>query len=120
MKTAEQHNAETFDLGQLVQSMAASHAQAVSVGMEAAEARFLPAIRALEREFFAALLDPETKMRTSLQVAITHVLALVPSPITEKVNAYANSKVKQDQLARHEGRPDHDTDVVGRALKAGM
>jgi hypothetical protein len=33
---------------------------------------------------------------------------------------YAETMVKRDQLARHEGTPEHDTDVVGRALKAGM
>lgn len=33
---------------------------------------------------------------------------------------YAETMIKRDQLARHEGLPVHDTDFVGRALKAGM
>jgi hypothetical protein len=33
---------------------------------------------------------------------------------------YADTMVKRDQLARHEGRADQDLDVVGRAMIAGM
>jgi hypothetical protein len=38
----------------------------------------------------------------------------------EAKNDYAVVMTKRDQFARHEGKPEHDTDVVGRALKAGM
>jgi hypothetical protein len=40
-------------------------------------------------------------------------------PIVPAID-YAETMVKRDQLARHTGTPEHDTDVVGRALKAGM
>jgi hypothetical protein len=107
-------------LGQMIAGIAESHAIGVRSGALSERLNITPAIHALEREFFAALIDPETKMKTSLQVAICAVIALVPSAITDKVNAYANAKIKEDQLSRHQGRPEHDTDVVGRALKAGM
>lgn len=32
---------------------------------------------------------------------------------------YAETMVKRDQLARHEGRPEHDLDTFGRPLRAG-
>lgn len=32
---------------------------------------------------------------------------------------YAETMIRRDQLALHEGRPDHDQDVFGRQLKAG-
>jgi hypothetical protein len=38
----------------------------------------------------------------------------------EANNDYAAVMTKRDQLARHEGRPDQDLDVVGRVLRAGM
>lgn len=44
-------------------------------------------------------------------------LFFVPIPIA--VNAYANAMVKREQIARHEGKPEHDLDVVGRVLRAG-
>jgi hypothetical protein len=31
----------------------------------------------------------------------------------------ADDAVKREQLARHEGRPEHDLDTCGRPLKAG-
>lgn len=37
----------------------------------------------------------------------------------DKINAYANAMTQRDKEARHEGRPEQDLDVVGRALRAG-
>ena len=45
----------------------------------------MAAIRLLEREFFASLIDKETKMSTRLQIAICHVLGLIPSAITDVI-----------------------------------
>ena len=84
------------ELSQLVQDMAVTHERLVKTGMEVAEAKFRPAIRVLEREFFASLIDPDTRMKTSLQVAICHVLALTPSSITERVSEYAIEKIARD------------------------
>lgn len=108
-------NDELSPLGRMVAGIAEANISGISAGVKASEQRMGPAIRALEKEFFAAMDDGTTKMRTALQIAICNVIALLPS-----ANDYANAMVKRDQLARHEGRPEHDTDVVGRALKAGM
>lgn len=42
-----------------------------------------------------------------------------PSNSEESANAYANAAIKRDQIARHEGREDHDRDSTGRILSAG-
>ncbi|HZM33651.1 MAG TPA: hypothetical protein VFC18_04080 [Burkholderiales bacterium] len=110
---------KNFDFDKVVQDMASSYAEIMKVGMAAGEQKFVPAIRALEQAFFSALIDPETNMKTALQVAICHVLALAPSPITSKVQEYADVKIKRDQLARHEGRADHDTTTFGTRLYPG-
>ena len=76
MKTAEQHNAEVFDLGKVIQSVAASHASLVDAATQTVEGYYRPGIRSLEKEFRKALGDKETKMPSSLQLAIIHVIAL--------------------------------------------
>ena len=108
-----------IDFRALINDLAAGHAKMVRTGMQATEDRFRPAIHTLEQEFFAAQIDPETKMKTSLQVAIMNVLALLPSPITGKVVDYADMKMKQEQLQRHEGRPDHYMTTFCTPLRAG-
>jgi hypothetical protein len=117
MKTAEQQNAAHFDFGKLVESVAANNMSLVDSAAQAVERYYRPAIKALSAEFQKALADPETKMKSALQIAITAVVALAEA---SAANDYANAMVKRDQLARHDGRPDHDLDVVGRALKAGL
>ena len=107
-------------IGNMIAGIVEAQVAGLNAGADAAERRMIPALRTLEREYFAALIDPQTKMKTSLQLAILAVLMVVPSAITERVNDYANGKIKADQLARHEGKPEHDTDVVGRAFKAGF
>jgi hypothetical protein len=101
------------DFQNMVNGISNGYARMVQLGVETTEDRFRPAIRCLEREFFAAQMDPDTTMKTSLQVAICAVLALLPSPITDKVSDYANRKIKDDQLSRHEGRADHDFTTRG-------
>jgi anti-sigma factor ChrR (cupin superfamily) len=117
MKTADRHNTANFDFGRLVESVAAGNASLVNGAAEAVERYYRPAIGALSAEFQKALADPETVMKSSLQVAIMAVVALAEA---SAANDYANAMVKRDQVARHTGRPDQDLDVVGRALKAGL
>jgi hypothetical protein len=94
--------------GEMIRGIVEANVAGIQAGADAADKRMAPAIRALEREFFAAMVDPDTKMKSSLQVEITNVLAMCPSGITDKVNEYASRKIKDDQLSRYEGRPDHD------------
>jgi hypothetical protein len=35
------------------------------------------------------------------------------------IKDYADTMIKRDQLARHEGRADHDQDICGRPLREG-
>jgi hypothetical protein len=39
--------------------------------------------------------------------------------LEDQINAYADSKSRADKQARHTGGPQHDTDCIGRILKAG-
>jgi len=82
-------------------------------GRESERRRHLGALRCLQREFQQALLDPDSQIKSSLQIAILGVLA----PLEEMDNAYANAGVKRDQLARHDGRDDHD--MTTRATPLG-
>jgi hypothetical protein len=116
MKTADQHNAAKFDFGRLVESVAAGNASLVNGAAEAVERYYRPAIGALSAEFQKALADPETKMKSALQIAITAVVALADA---SAANDYANAMVKRDQLARHDGRADHDMTTHGTPMKAG-
>jgi hypothetical protein len=102
--------------GEMIAGMSEAHASGVRTGSMALQLRMAPAIDALEREFKESLKDEETRMKSSLQVAIANVIAL--SRI-ERENAYACDMVKRDQLARHEGRPEHDTTAWGTPMKAG-
>ena len=104
------------DFAQVARELAENNCRMVKVGMTSVEERFRPAIQLLEREYLASLVDSNTKMATRLQLAILQVIGLLPSNITERVNDYANTKIKADQLARHEGRPDHDMTTDGRKV----
>lgn len=70
---------DPLDMVKLANDIAESHARMVRIGMESAEERIQPAINALRREFEAALIDPATKIKSSLQVAILNVLSLTHS-----------------------------------------
>ena len=91
--------------GEMIAGMSEAHASGVRTGSMALQLRMAPAIDALEREFKESLKDEDTKMKSSLQVAIANLIAL--SRI-ERENAYACDMVKRDQLSRHEGKPEHD------------
>ena len=83
-------------IGNMIAGIVEAQVAGLNAGADAAERRMIPALRTLEREYFAALIDPQTKMKTSLQLAILAVLMVVPSAITERVNDYANGKLKAE------------------------
>jgi len=85
----------------------------MDTGMEVERRRHFAALRALQTEFQQALLDPESRIKTSLEIAILGVL----SPLEQADNAYAVAGVKRDQLARHDGRDDHDMTTRGAPLR---
>ena len=117
MKTADGANAEGFDLGKLVELMAGSHASLANGAAACVERYYRPAIFALQAEFQRALIDPETNMKSSLQVAITNVIALARA---SQSNDYANAMVRRDQVDPYRDRPDLDMDATsGARLKAG-
>lgn len=103
-------------LGEMIAGIAEAHATGVRTGAVATQLRLTPVIDALEREFQDSLRDPHSKLKTSLQIAITAVIAMVRS---SEMNDYANAMVKREQLARHEERPEHDMTTFGTPLKAG-
>lgn len=100
-RTAQQHNAERFDLGQMVEDMAKTQTMMAKVAMDAVDRLYATAIKTLEDEFHSALRDPETKIRTSLQIAITNLIAISRA---SAANDYANAMVKKDQITRLEGK----------------
>lgn len=89
-----------------LQDLAESHARLVRVGMEAAEERFYSAVRAVDRGYRQAAIDPQTKIPSYLMAAIHNLVAMLPPTETAlaKDNDYANEMVKRDQLDRLEGR----------------
>ena len=103
----------------LIQGVVEANAAGIEAGVEVTERRMVPALRALEREFFAALIDPETKMKSSLQLAIMNVLMVVPSAITDRVNRYAGSKIAEAKADPYKDRPDLDMGPNGQTLRAG-
>lgn len=45
--------------------------------------------------------------------------ALMEQRYQDSVNAYADSKIRADEEARHTGRAEHDLDTFGRPLPEG-
>lgn len=89
---------------ELIRGIVEAQCAGIDAGAQAVELRINPALKALEREFLASQLDPETRMKSSLQLAIMAVLQLLP-PISD--------------VSDVPGRPDQDLDVCGRKLRAG-
>ena len=89
----------------------------VRAGMQAEQDRLRPALRLLERTYREALDRQNIEAPTTVHLAIENLLRLWKEG---ERNEYANARVKLDQLARYEGRHDHDCDVAGRSLRAGM
>lgn len=102
---------------EMIRNVVNANISGINAGANAAEQRMLPALRVLEQQFFAALVDKETVMKSSLQIAILAVLMMVPSAITQRVNAYATQRIKDD--AAGNPRPEYDTTTWGTPLKAG-
>ena len=99
-------------------------------------------LRMLRACYNKALKDPDTRMPSYLHAALENVMVLIPEPASAvhpvfaqtlsaicptagevdslaAVNAYVEAGIRKDQRERHEGKPEHDLDVVGRALRAG-
>lgn len=64
------------EIADLIRGMAQANADAVRLGMQSTDARYRNALGALEKELQRALLDPQTKIPSSLQVSIAAVCAL--------------------------------------------
>ena len=104
------------DLGTMLLAQLNALNERFAAGINAGKRINAEAHRALMEQYVAASADPVAKIPTALELAIIAVLSLNDE---RKINDYANAGVKRDQLQRHEGRPEHDLDVVGRALEAG-
>jgi hypothetical protein len=81
------------------------------LALAAERVRYSPLLRTLRREFQNALLDPDSRIKSSLQVAILAILAMYEG---DEANDYANAMVKRDRTA---SRDDHDQTTRGGSLK---
>lgn len=73
-------------------------------------ANYSPLLRTLRREFQQALLDPDSRIKSSLQVAILAVLAMYEG---DEANVYATA-IQRDRTA---SRDDHDMTTRSTPLK---
>lgn len=105
-------NDPKFDIQEFARELMRSQSEMLQTGMKIAEGKFHDKIRALEKAYQRAALDPETKIPSYLMVIIVWLIATLPEN-------YVDAMVKRDQLARHEGRPEHDMSTRGTPLKAG-
>lgn len=105
------------DMGRLLFEQANAMNQQFLTGLKAGREISATAHRLLKASYEKAKEDPAAKIPSPLECAIENILRLRDE---EAANAYADAMTSADLAARHEGRPEHDTDVVGRALAAGM
>lgn len=105
------------ELSDMIFAQANAMNQQFQTGLKAGKEMNRAAHKALKVAYDAALKDEAVKIPTTLHVAIEQILRLRDE---QQINDYANDGVKREQLERHEGRPEHDQDMVGRALRAGM
>lgn len=115
-KTAQQHNAQNFDLGEMIRQMGETHARMARIGMDAVEQRYATALRALDAGYRAAEMDPEAKIPSYLMAAI-HALLTIRD--IDAQNRFANEMIKREQIERHEGRPEHDMNTRGGMQESG-
>lgn len=97
-------------LNNLLESNMYSLRNGIKHGEESERRRYSPLLRTLRREFQQALLDPESKIKSSLQVAILAILAMYEG---DEDNAYATA-IKRDRTA---SRDDHDMTTRCTSLK---
>ena len=76
MKTAKQHNAENFDLGQMLFDQANALNHQFTIGLKAGKEISEVAHRALKVAYELAQQDAETKIPTPLSCAIENILRL--------------------------------------------
>ena len=103
---------EKFDVATFARETAATHAHLLQKGMEIADGKFHDKIRGLERAYQQALLDPQTKIPSSLMAVMVSMFWMLPE-------RYAEVMIQRDKITRYDGRPDQDMDAAGRSLKAG-
>lgn len=103
----------------------------IRIGQQIERDRFIPHLQAIFNAYRKALTEAKYTMPPALHLALANaqrevgeMRELAPArnfvSDEDKVNAYAEAGIRKDQRERHEGRPEHDLDIVGRALKAGM
>lgn len=73
-------------------------------------------LSSLTRQYALASEDAQAKIPTPLALIIKAIVNRYESA----VNAYAEAGIRKDQQRRLEGCSEHDRDVVGRILRAGM
>lgn len=122
---------DAVDFAKIINDSTDLQQRMVKIGQQIERDRLIPHLQAIFNAYRTALTDPKYTMPPALHLALANaqrevgeMRALQPARdfITEadKVNAYAEAGIRKDQAERHTGRPEHDTDLVGRALKAGM
>lgn len=73
MKTAEQQNAEDFDLGRLLFDQANTHSAAVRIGIEVANMRHRAIMGAIAKAYTDALACPHAHIPSALGVMLQKV-----------------------------------------------
>ena len=106
-----------FDITAYAKEQAKYQSMLVETGVKIGEEHYQRLIRALDIAYRRALLDPETKVPSYLMATMLALIMTSPEANIKAENDYANAMVKRDQLARHEGRPEHDFSTDGRPLK---
>lgn len=94
------------DLLKLLTAQTDAYMRASLAGAASERMHIHPALRCLQREFQKALRDPQTRMMSSLQLAIMNVLMLLPPTA-------AKAEWERDQSGRN------DTTTSGAPLRPG-
>lgn len=105
--------ADNFDIVEFAKEQARIQARMLQTGMEIADEKFYRQIRALERAYQQAVLNPQTKIPTPLTAVMHSLFGMLPE-------RYVDAMVKREQLERHEGKPEHDMTTRGATAKAGQ
>lgn len=94
---------------EMISEIALGHAKSCMAGMRAGQAAEVRKMRPVVQAYDRALLDPQTKIPTYLHAALE---AMRKDMMEYDWNAAADRRDQQE-------RPEHDTDVVGRMMRAG-
>lgn len=122
---------DAVDFAKIVNDSTDLQQRMIKIGQQIERDRLVPHLQAIFNAYRKALTSSKFSMPPALHQALAdaqrevgEMRDLQPArdfiSEADKVNAYAEAGIRKDQQARHAGRPEHDTDLVGRALKAGM